>query len=56
MGNIYKIDSGEITEKELDLIIISLSHLLATSYKEKSFGRYTESTELLLDKIMRNGA
>jgi hypothetical protein len=52
MENIYKINAGDFTESELDLIIIAVYHLHTVSKKTKEMDDYVEDCENLIDKIM----
>ena len=45
MTNIYKINAGELTEKDLDIIVISLCHLKAKCMYDKS------TRELMKDQL-----
>jgi len=50
--NIYKINSGDFTESDLDLIIISVNHFQAVCRRNKDMKEYVKPCEILLDKVM----
>ncbi len=50
--SIYKINTGIITETELDLILMALSHFLSSAQKHKELKEFETRTENLLNKIV----
>jgi hypothetical protein len=52
MCNIYKINAGELTEKDLDIIVISLCHFKAVCLKNISMKDQLRETDEVMDKIL----
>ena len=53
MHNVYKFNCKELTEQDIDIIVIALCHFKAVCLKEKVMDKKLELTDKLLDKILR---